>query len=536
MAELILNAEGIKNRSAWEEKGYKLPKYDRDSMIALTRAEPEWVHFGAGNIFKAFQCRDLQKLLNDGTMKKGVIAVERRKKGEDAHDGLTAAVTLKADGTVEKDVIGSIAETCYLYGGEARLAEIFAAPTLKMVSFTVTEKAYSITDSAGSLTAEVTADMQAGPEKAASYMGKLTALLYTRYRNGALPVAMVSMDNCSHNGDKLKAAVTAFADAWVSNGLTEDGFARYIHDGGRVSFPWTMIDKITPSPDMTVGAMLEEDGLHGFTPVRNERGTVTAPFVNAEETEYLIIEDSFPNGKLSLDKAGIIYTDRETVDKVERMKVTTCLNPLHTALAVYGCLLGYDRIWKEMKDEQLVRLIKAIGYKEGLPVVTDPGIIAPREFIDTVVNVRLVNPFMPDTPQRIATDTSQKLPIRYGETIKAYMASDTLDVKQLRMIPLVFAGWLRYLMAVDDNGNAFTPSPDPMLSEAQSYVAGFSLGRHITVDEAMDKLSGLLSNAKVFGVDLVKCGLAERVCGYFTELTASTGAVRATLMKYTSQV
>ena len=74
-----------------------------------------------------------------------------------------------------------------------------------MVSFTVTEKAYSITDSAGSLTAEVTSDMEVGPDKAASYMGKLTALLYARYRRGALPVAMVSMDNCSHNGDKLKA-------------------------------------------------------------------------------------------------------------------------------------------------------------------------------------------------------------------------------------------------------------------------------------------------------------------------------------------
>ena len=97
MAELILNADGIKDRAAW-------PEYDRDAMIALTKAEPEWVHFGAGNIFKAFQCRALQKLLNNGTVRKGVIAVERRKKGEDTHDGLTVAVTLKADGTVQSIV------------------------------------------------------------------------------------------------------------------------------------------------------------------------------------------------------------------------------------------------------------------------------------------------------------------------------------------------------------------------------------------------------------------------------------------------
>ena len=529
MAELILNADGIKDRAAWTEKGYRLPEYDRDAMIALTKAEPEWVHFGAGNIFKAFQCRDLQKLLNNGTVRKGVIAVERRKKGEDTHDGLTVAVTLKADGTVEKDVIGSIAETCYLYGGEERLTEIFCAPTLKMVSFTVTEKAYSITDSAGSLTAEVTSDMEVGPDKAASYMGKLTALLYARYRRGALPVAMVSMDNCSHNGDKLKAAVTAFADAWVGNGLAEEGFARYVHDGSRVSFPWTMIDKITPSPDMTVGAMLEKDGLHGFTPVRSERGTVTAPYVNAEETEYLIIEDSFPNGKLPLDKAGIIYTDRATVDKVERMKVTTCLNPLHTALAIYGCLLGYDRIWKEMKDEELVRLIKTIGYKEGLPVVTDPGIIDPKEFIDTVVNVRLVNPFMPDTPQRIATDTSQKLPIRFGETIKAYEARG-LDKSKLVLIPLVLAGYARYLKGIDDNGQPFEISPDPLLAELQAIVNPLEVKEG---EQDFSCLKALYSRTDVFGVDLYAVGLGEQIEGMVKELYAGPGAVRKTLHKYT---
>ena len=98
------------------------------------------------------------------------------------------------------------------------------------------------------------------------------------------------------------------------------------------------------------------------------------------------------------------------------MKVCTCLNPLHTALAVFGCLLDYNLISAEMKNETLVKLVEGIGYKEGLPVVVNPGILDPKEFIDTVLKVRVPNPFMPDTPQRIATDTSQKLAIRFGET------------------------------------------------------------------------------------------------------------------------
>ena len=514
---MVLNNESLKNRAEWEAKGYRLPEYDREAMIARTKENPTWLHFGAGNIFKALHGMAAQRLLNEGVLDKGIIAVERMDRGGEKYDDLAVVVTLKSNGSVEKNILGAMAETCYLYGGEERLKEIFRNPSLQLATFTITEKGYSL---AGD---DVKADLALSPAEAKSYMGKVAALLLERYKAGAYPIAMVSTDNCSHNGDKLKAAMLAFASAWG-----DAGFTAYLEDSGKVSFPWTMIDKITPSPDLSVGAMLEADGLEGFAPVRNARGTVKAPYVNAEESEYLVLEDAFPNGRPPLEKAGFYFTARETVDKVERMKVCTCLNPLHTALAVYGCLLGYEHIWQEMQDEDLRKLVETIGYKEGLPVVTDPGIIKPQDFIDTVVKVRIPNPFMPDTPQRIATDTSQKLPIRFGETIKAYLASDTLDVQDLKLIPLVHAGWLRYLMAIDDQGKPFEPSPDPLLAEAQAYVKDVKLGE--TPD--CSKLEGLLRNKTIFGVDLVEAGLGDKVCAYFTELTAGPGAVRSTLHKY----
>ena len=162
-------------------------------------------------------------------------------------------------------------------------------------------------------------------------------------------------------------------------------------------------------------------------------------------------------------------------------------------------------------------------------MVTDPGIIHPGEFIDTVVKVRIPNPFMPDTPQRIATDTSQKLAIRYGETIKAYAASDHLKVSDLTLIPLVFAGWLRYLMAVDDQGNSFILSPDPLLGEVCPAVNSIDPGEK---EEVKERLKPVLSNSKIFGVYLCQAGMAEKVCDYFVEMTAGKGAVRATLERY----
>lgn len=81
-----------------------------------------------------------------------------------------------------------------------------------MVSFTITEKGYSLVNGKGELLPAVAADFAAGPEKPASYIGKVASLLYTRFKNGQLPIAMVSMDNCSHNGDKLYAAIHTFAE------------------------------------------------------------------------------------------------------------------------------------------------------------------------------------------------------------------------------------------------------------------------------------------------------------------------------------
>lgn len=534
-----LNEQGLLDRAQWEAKGYDLPKFDREAVTKATKENPFWIHFGPGNIFRAFQANVVQNLLNAGLLDRGLVVAEGYdyeivEKMNHPHDDYNLLVTLKANGSVEKTVIGSVVESLTVNSeNEAdwtRLKEIFSKDSLQMVSFTITEKGYSLVNGKGDLLPGVPEDFANGPAKAMSYMGKVAALLYTRYEAGQKPVAMVSMDNCSHNGDKLYAAINTFAEKWAENGVADAGFKAYVNDKNKVTFPWSMIDKITPRPDASVEEILKADGVEELDPVVTSKNTWVAPFVNAEETEYLVIEDAFPNGKPeALTKGGLMFTERETVDKVEKMKVCTCLNPLHTCLAIFGCILGYEKISEEMKDEQLKKLVEIVGYEEGLPVVVNPGVLDPKEFIDTVLNVRIPNPFMPDTPQRIATDTSQKLAIRFGETIKAYAASESLNVEDLKLIPVVFAGWCRYLMGIDDNGNKFELSPDPLLETVCPVVAGVKLGEEINAAEV---LKPILENKAIFGVDLYEIGMAEKVCGYFNEMIAGVGAVRETLKKY----
>lgn len=533
-----LNTEGLKDLWWWREKGYQLPEFDRGKMERATKEKPYWIHFGAGNIFRAFQANVVQKLLNNGVLDRGLLAAE----GFDyeivermywPHDNFSILATLKTDGTVEKTVIGSIAEALVLdFENRAqinRLEDIFRQDSLQMASFTITEKGYSLVNGSGELFQEVAYDLRNGPCKPRSYMGKITALLYTRFLAGKKPIAMVSMDNCSKNGERLLEAVRSFAEKWTENGQADKGFLPYVTDGEKVTFPWTMIDKITPRPDDSIGRMLVEDGIKGLQPVITSKNSYAAPFVNAEETEYLVIEDNFPNGRPALEEGGLIFVDRATVSKAERMKVCSCLNPLHTALAIFGCLLGYSRLCDEMEDPELRKLVERLGYAEGLPAVTNPGILDPRKFMDTALNVRIANPFMPDTPQRIATDTSKKLGIRFGETIKAYLASETLDINALIGIPLVFAGWLRYLMGVDDNEEPMELSPDPFAEEISSLLSVINWG---SGERGEEELLPIYRMSGVWGVDLTEAGLDGKVSMYMKEMCTGAGAVRRTLKKY----
>ena len=512
-----LNLKSLENKAVWLEKGYKLPEFDIEKVTRATHENPEWIHFGAGNIFRAFLGGVAQRLLNAGEMNTGIVVFEGFdpeivEKAYRPFDNLCVNVTLVSTGSVKKEVLASVVESLTI-NDDARAIEIFENPSLKMASFTITEKGYT--------PAFARRDADGKPEDAKGLMGYLTKLVYKRYLKNAQPIALVSMDNCSHNGEKLETVVKMVADTWHKNGHVDAGFIDYLNT--RVTFPWTMIDKITPRPDANVMKVLADDGFEDGGLIGTSKNTFTSAFVNAEEKEYLVIEDRFPNGRLPLDKAGVYYATRETVERVERMKVTTCLNPLHTCLAVFGCLLNFETIWQEMNDEDLKALVNRIGYVEGMPVVTDPGIMSPKTFLGEVLTVRLPNCFLPDTPQRIATDTSQKLSIRFGETIKAYLEKG-MDVSNLKGIALVEAGWLRYLMGVDDNGNEMAISPDPRLDEMKSRLAGVSFGHNENAEKA---LTPILEDESIFGVSLVKAGLADSVIEHFKRMNAAPGAVRA---------
>ena len=529
-----LTLKGLDARAEWETAGIALPTYDVSSVAAKTKEAPVWVHFGIGNIFRIFLGGIADTLIRKGELDRGITCVETFDfdivdQVYTPHDNLTLAVTLQNDGTTDKRVLGSLAEAIGTRPGntaaKTRLTEIFRDPGLQLVTFTITEKGYALRGTDGSYLPPVREDLAKGPEHTVSCMGIVTAMLYARFRAGAAPLALVSMDNVSRNGEKLRDAVLEIASAWTQNGLAEPAFLPYVSDESRISFPWTMIDKITPRPGDAVLAALEADGVEGMQPIVTSRETYIAPFVNAEGPQYLVVEDRFPNGRPSLEKAGVYMTDRDTVNKSERMKVTACLNPIHTAVGPYAVLLGYEMFADGITDPELSRLATLVGYSEGLPVAPDPGILSPKAFLEEVLHERFPNRYLGDTSQRICTDASMGMAFRFGETIKAYVERDG-TAESLNGIPLAIAGWLRYLLAIDDNGNTYPLAPDPLKEEFRAQMADITLG---DPDSLNDQLKPILSYAGVFGTDLYRAGIGEQIETIFREELAGPGAVRATL-------
>ena len=531
-----LNDDYLTAAQAFNEAGIQVPIYDQRQTTIEGTEHPRWVHFGGGNLFRCFHALVAQDLIEQGEMTGGVIVAETyddevisdmyHKYGNRFVD-----VIMNNDGTFDKQLVASVAESIYYNvankDGWQRMTDIFENPELQLATMSITEKGYALHNIDGSLTDMAAADIANGPEAPKTNMGAIAHLLYARYQAGAYPIAMVSTDNFSQNGKTFQNGVMTIANGWHEQGLVDDGFIAYLNDPQKVSFPWTMIDRITPNPAENVGADLKENGFANTTILHTTKHTNIAPFANTEEVKYLVMEDNFPNGRPAFEKAGVMMVDRETVNDADQMKVTACLNPLHTALAIYGCLLGYTSIYDEVQDDDVVALIKNLGYGEDLPVVKDPKVINPRKFLAEFIDERLQNKNVPDMPQRIATDTSQKMSVRYGVTLSHYIDDPQRNPATLEFIPLVIAGWCRYLTGIGDDGKPFTLSRDPLMDQLQASLKGIELGA--TQPAIHQALQPIISNKEIFTYDLYAIGLGDKVERDFEQLIAAPGAVRKTL-------
>ena len=383
-----LTREGIKEREAWEKAGIDLPGYDVEAVTEKAKEEPGWVHFGIGNIFRVFIGGIADGLLEEGVLDRGITCVETFDydvvdKIYAPYDNLGLNVILHGDGTREYKVLGALAEAVKAQSSDAvqwnRLKEIFTAKSLQLVSFTITEKGYALQKADGTWFPFVEADIKNGPDKATGAMAVLVAMLNERYKAGKYPIALVSMDNCSQNGAKLRESVLTMTEEWHKAGFVDDGFVDYVTDEKVVAFPWTMIDKITPRPSEQIAADLEKLGVEAGSAYTFDQVLV----VGGEETK--VGDPVVAGATVEATKSWVLNWDKVAsaswfaVPKIMPVKwvfdaraiVPICIMFIVTAVETVGDISGITEggLGREATDKELSGGVMCDGLGSSLAAV-----------------------------------------------------------------------------------------------------------------------------------------------------------------------
>lgn len=497
-----------------------------------TFEKPCWIHLGSGNIFRSFIAELAQKLIKNKYTDKGIIVADTYdgeiiEKIYKPYDNLFLSCVLNPNGNFDLKLISSVTEALAPNLNQQDLDRFFYCFTqqsLQIVSLSVTEKAYELYDVNGNFLPWLEQDLNKEFNQVNGILSLLLRALQKRFDAGKFPLTLLAFDNCYHNGDKLKHSIYKLAELFLQKEKITSDFYNWITSDA-VSFPLSMIDKITPHPTLQVQNELIKRGFTDIEIIKTAKNSVIAPFVNSEPAAYLVIEDNFCNGRPDFEKAGVIITSRENVILCENMKIETCLNPLQTALAIFGILFEYKYISDCVSDPLLHKLVVKM-VEEGMAVVQDPHVINPKNFADEVINLRLPNKYIFDQPYRIATDSTNKINIRCGLTIKKYGKAN-LNKNDLVAVPLVIAAFIRYLQGTSDVGNKFELASDLKIDYLKH------IGKELNSPKAVQALDEILSNEEIIGCNLKNEGMYDTVKDMYLKMQKTHG-IKSTLAQYLS--
>lgn len=304
--------------------------------------------------------------------------------------------------------------------------DAMAAPSVRIVSLTVTEKGYCHEPSTGRLNADhpdIRHDLdQPLPKSAPGFLVRALAL---RRDRGLPPFTVLCCDNLPGNGRVLRGVVLELAR------LIDPALADWIAAEG--AFPSTMVDRIVPA---TTPADL--DRLEALTGARDEALVVHEPF------RQWVVEDRFCAGRPDLGAVGVQLV--EDVTPFEHMKLRM-LNGAHSALAYLGYLAGHRTIADTVADPVFGAYVRRLWQDEIIPALTPPPGVDLAAYADALA-ARFANPAIRHRTWQIAMDGSQKLPQRILGTIAEGRAAG----RAVPGLTLAVAAWLRYVSGRDEAG------------------------------------------------------------------------------------
>ncbi len=421
----------------------RTPSYDRRLL------RPCIVHIGVGAFHRAHQAVYLDDLaaVGDGWGERGVgLLSQDRAMGEALvpQQCLYTVLTRGAEGDRAR-VIGSLLAYLFAPNQPEAVLDALADASTRVVTMTITEGGYNIVESTGRFDAaneSVRADLR-HPESPSTVFGYLTEALDRRRRAGIRPFTLLSCDNVQGNGHVAQTALVSFAR------LRDEALARWIEEN--VAFPNSMVDRITPqTTDVERELLAREFGIADRWPV------VTEPF------RQWVVEDTFSNGRPAFEEVGVQMV--ADVLPYENMKLRL-LNASHSSMGYLGSIAGYTTVDQIMADPLFCTFVERQMREEVAPLLPPVPGMDLDAYQRTLIE-RFSNPKIGDQVARVCLESSAKVPKFLLPALHDALTANGPH----RWLTLGLAGWLRYLLGVDDRGEQIELQ-DARATELQALAA-----------------------------------------------------------------
>jgi D-arabinitol 4-dehydrogenase len=455
------------------------------------------LHLGLGSFHRAHQAVYMHHLMQLGDTRWQCAGANLRPDMADTiaalqrQGGAYTLETVSPHGERTLEKITAITEVIAYEPALARVLELGADPSTRIVSFTVTEAGYAL-DHQGQLDLqhpEVTSDL-AGASLLTIY-GVAAAILRGRRAAGGGALTFMNCDNLRHNGDHFRKNLRRFIEASGDADLLAWMEAN-------TTCPNAMVDRITPRPAADMKAR-----------VAQEAGWDDQAPLMAESFIQWVIEERFANGRPDWERVGVEMTG--DVQPYEEAKIRI-LNASHSAIAWAGTLRGMTYIHEGTRDATIRNIAADYVTKDVIPCLTQPGQPSPVDlpkYRDVVLD-RFGNDAIADTNQRVAADGFAKIPGFILPTIRERLARGE-SIASVARLPALFLAFLQRWhqdrlpfkyqdqAMVPERAHAICEAADPL----EQFVADRSLWAELAgspalrqaIADAQADLRGLLGEA-----------------------------------------
>lgn len=416
------------------------------------------VHLGIGAFHRAHQAVVTEDAARaTGDLRWGILGVTQRSAAVRdqlrPQAGVYTVLTCGADEASLRGV-GSVLDVAWPAEETERVLCALAAPTTHVVTLTVTEKGYArrldghldVDALQADLDALAQDENGARIRPATSAIGLLVRGLAARRRAGGAPLTVLSCDNLPENGRVLERLVGEAVRA-APPGAARDGLRGWL--AGAVRFPCSMVDRIVPTTTPE-----QRDEVEAMLGARDEGLVVAEPFLQ------WVIEDDFAGPRPAWELGGAMFT--ADVAPYERAKLRL-LNGVHSYLAYAGSVAGHTTIAEAVCDPALSAVARELQ-EDALATLEAPDGIDLAAYAEQLL-VRFANPATGHTVRQVATDGTEKIPLRWAGTL-----ADRLDAGAMpRGVVRALAAWVAYVVAhVRDD----VPLTDPRADELRRVVLG----------------------------------------------------------------